>query len=470
MPHSTHAGLEVTVPSEGTMAERHLEIAVRYLHTNFFTFPAIVLCFGSLMHVWHPIAPLALWGAGAIGTWLCALLVYRSFLNSRDREATLSRWMVIICVALFISTSVFASAAPLFWIEGDRLNNVLLYVVIAAGLASAGAQTAASLPPLISNMVPFSAVFLYSSLAHESWPLSLGLAGLQICFIAVVSLYAQAGWRMTHQMLQLRDEKRSLIERLRRSLDQSTSERARAVAASRAKSEFLANMSHELRTPLNAILGFSELLREDTFASKRAEYASLIHDSGEHLLALINDILDLSKIEAGRVTLRDEETDLARLAGDCHELMSVRARTAGLQLAIEIVPGLPKVRADARALKQILLNLLSNAVKFTPAGGRVTVFARMTGLGEIELGVEDSGIGIPEDEQAKVFESFGQARQDAFTADKGTGLGLAIVKGLVGALDAQVHLKSEPHRGTRVTVTLPPERVVGSTLFSNAAA
>src|SRR5262249_29320252 len=151
------------------------------------------------------------------------------FLGARDRSESLTLWTVALCAALFVSTGAFATAAPWFWVQGDRLNNVLLYVVVAAGLASAGAQTAPSRPLLISNLTPYSLAFLFSSLAHEDWPISLGLVALQVCFIVLVALYAQASWRMTHQMLELRDEKRTLIERLKGSLNESLSERARAV-------------------------------------------------------------------------------------------------------------------------------------------------------------------------------------------------------------------------------------------------
>jgi two-component system cell cycle sensor histidine kinase PleC len=367
---------------------------------------------------------------------------------------------VAICAIQFVSTACFVMVAPLSWVEGDRLNNVLLYVVLAAGLASAGAQAAPSLPILATNLTAYALTFLYCSLAHEAWPLSAGLAFLQSLYIGLVVLYSHASWGMTHQMLELRDEKRSLIDRLKKSLDQSTSERARAVAASRAKSEFLANMSHELRTPLNAILGFSELLRDDSFAPRRGEYAGLIHESGHHLLALINDILDLAKIEAGRVELRDEQVSIGTLTADCVELMKVKARAGGIAIADHVDPGLPWVRADARALKQIMLNLLSNAVKFTPAEGKVSVFARLTALGEMEFGVEDSGIGIAEEDLSRVFENFGQGRHDAIdTENKGTGLGLAIVKGLATALGGSVSLRSRLNHGTCVTVVLPPERV-----------
>jgi len=447
---------------------QHLEVAARYLYTNLLPFPVIVVGIAVLLHIWHPTRPLLIWSATTIAAWVCALLTFRRFPKDSRREERLTPWTFWICASLCLATVTFVSAAPLFWVEGDRLNNILLYVVIAAGLSSAAAQSAPSLPVLVSNVVPYAAVFLYTSLAHEVWPLNFGVAFLQTCFIALVCLQAKEGWRMTHEMLQLRDERRSLVARLETALVQATDQRARAEGASRAKSEFLANMSHELRTPLNAILGFSEMLLSDSFAAKRAEYAELIHDSGHHLLALINDILDLSKIESGKLALKEAAVDLRALASACMELVRLKARDGGISLSTDIAPYLPQVLGDDRALKQMLLNLTANALKFTPPGGRVTVFAAMTPVGEIAFGVNDTGIGIAEEDQTRVFESFGQGQHDTVSADRGTGLGLPIVKGLAAAHGGRVSLKSRVGQGTTVTIFLPAERVLSEPLAARA--
>src|SRR6185312_6199699 len=164
-----------------------------------------------------------------------------------------------------------------------------------------------------------------------------------------------------------------------------------------AKSQFLANMSHELRTPLNAILGFSELIESRAFASspeKHHEYAEMIHASGQHLLTLINDILDLARIEAGSLVLQETEIDITALIGDVVRLMTHRAETGGVKLCVETATDLPNLFADERSLRQILLNLVSNAVKFTPDGGTVDVFAELEPGGGICFGVSDTGIGI----------------------------------------------------------------------------
>jgi two-component system cell cycle sensor histidine kinase PleC len=268
-------------------------------------------------------------------------------------------------------------------------------------------------------------------------------------------------YKTARDMLLLRDDKSALIAALARAKTDSDHARERAEAASLAKSQFLANMSHELRTPLNAILGFSELIESRVFATnlaKHQEYAELIHESGLHLLTLINDILDLARIEAGSLVLRETDVDLGALIADVVRLMTHRAQTGGCAIGIEIAPDLPGMFVDERAVKQILLNLVSNAVKFTPAGGTVSVFAEPDPGGGVSFGVSDSGIGIAEEDRARVFQNFGQGRHDVAILDKGTGLGLPIAKGLVEAHGGRIALHSRVGHGTRVTVTLPADR------------
>jgi len=193
---------------------------------------------------------------------------------------------------------------------------------------------------------------------------------------------------------------------------------------------------------------------------KHYEYAELIHRSAHHFLTLINDILDLAKIEAGSFTLRETEVDLASLIEDALALLEPKAEQGGCLLKSEVTPGLRHLRADERALKQIFLNLLSNALKFTPAGGTVTAFAAETADGGVDFGVRDTGVGIAQEDQTRVFENFGQGRHDVVTADKGTGLGLPIVKGLAEAHGGEVRLASQPGHGTTVTVSLPSSRML----------
>lgn len=232
--------------------------------------------------------------------------------------------------------------------------------------------------------------------------------------------------------------------------------------ASRAKSQFIANMSHELRTPLNAIIGFSEMLMSDAFAARRAEYAHLIRMSGGHLLNLINDILDLAKIESGKFELREAPVAFAGLTEEAIQMFSEKAKAGGVSLVCDVSPRLPLVHADERALKQVLINLAGNALKFTPAGGSVTLFAHLDAEGRFVFGVKDTGVGISEADQERLFKDFHQGSQDALTGEKGTGLGLKIAKGLTLAHGGTITLQSAPGLGTTFTVTLPTARVNAS--------
>ena len=240
--------------------------------------------------------------------------------------------------------------------------------------------------------------------------------------------------------------------------------RRQAEEANRTKSEFLANMSHELRTPLNAILGFSEVMGNATFGPlgnpKYEEYIKDIHDSGRHLLALINDILDLSKIEAGKLELDEEDIDVAMTIRSCMVLVKERAGNGGVKLKTDIPEGLPALHADQRMLKQILVNLLSNAVKFTPPGGTVTIKTWSRSDSGYVFQVADTGIGIALEDIPKALSSFGQVDSKLARKYEGTGLGLPLTKSLVEIHGGSLDLQSDEGAGTTVTVRFPKERIV----------
>jgi signal transduction histidine kinase len=236
-----------------------------------------------------------------------------------------------------------------------------------------------------------------------------------------------------------------------------------AELASRTKTEFLANMSHELRTPLNAVIGFAEIMQGAVFGplgdARYGEYAADIRDSGQHLLNLINDLLDVSKIEFGKVELCEETVDLTGIIDSCMRLMRDRADQAGLELAAHTPPDLPYLCADGRRLKQILLNLMSNAVKFTPSGGRVTVRARLA-EGGLEIIVADTGIGIAPHDLAKALQPFGQIDSRMSRKYQGTGLGLPLTKSMIELHGGSLRLESVVGYGTAATLWLPPARIV----------
>ena len=254
-----------------------------------------------------------------------------------------------------------------------------------------------------------------------------------------------------------RDELGALAANLNRMSEELGRLYQQLEAASRHKSEFLANMSHELRTPLNAIIGFSEVLLERMFGElnpKQEEYLQDIMTSGRHLLSLINDILDLSKVEAGRMELEPSAFDLPAALEGCLTLVRERATRHGIALGLTVDERLGQIVADERKVRQVVLNLLSNAVKFTPEGGRVAVGAARAD-GSVEVSVSDTGIGIAQDEQEAIFEEFRQAGSDYTRKREGTGLGLALSRKFVELHGGRIWVKSEVGKGSTFTFTLP---------------
>jgi signal transduction histidine kinase len=280
-------------------------------------------------------------------------------------------------------------------------------------------------------------------------------------FALVLGLAAYAAWRVTQMSTHLRQQKLTLraLARAKASAEQA---RAAAEEASRVKSEFLASVSHELRTPLNAILGFSELMQFQMLGPlghpRYGEYTADIHKSGRHLLDLVNDILDLSRLSAGKAELRESEFALDQLVADCKILLGGET-LRHVRLLLDIPPELPRLHADFRMIKQILLNLLSNAVKFTPEGGTITVAAARV-PGGLHLSVADTGIGMSAEDIEKALAPFGQIDSKIARRHHGAGLGLPIARAHAELHGGKLLLESVTGQGTRVTLVLPERRLV----------
>ena len=266
---------------------------------------------------------------------------------------------------------------------------------------------------------------------------------------------AEQALRKSKQLLEQRVTERTY--ELEQKTEQLKHVRDEAIQANRHKSEFLANMSHELRTPLNAIIGFSEVLKERMFGDlneKQDEYVRDIYSSGRHLLSLINDILDLSKVEAGRMELNVTEFNLKQALLNSLVLIKERASRHSVIVESEVDEGLGEYLGDERKFKQIMLNLLSNAIKFTPDGGRIKVEA-IKADGEIIISVHDNGVGIADHEHKKIFEEFKQAEASSSGNQEGTGLGLSLTKSFVEMHKGRIWVESKPGEGSTFTFTLP---------------
>ena len=289
----------------------------------------------------------------------------------------------------------------------------------------------------------------------------VALLALSLVFFAYIASRLN---RSTLMLLSFRSEKDGLIAELETAKSMSDEARRRAEEANLAKSRFLASMSHELRTPLNAILGFSEVMSNEVLGPMQnqtyRDYARDVHDSGQHLLDLINEILDLSRIEAGRYQLNEEPVNLLHIVEECCHLMELKAHNKDLRVVQQFEPELPLLFADERAVRQITLNLLSNAVKFTSTGGEILVRAGWTAGGGQYVSVKDNGPGIPPEEIPVVLSAFGQGSIAIKSAEQGTGLGLPIVQGLIAMHGGEFQLHSKLREGTEAIAIFPPSRVM----------
>ena len=340
---------------------------------------------------------------------------------------------------------------------------VIKAVVMLLAIAATALITSAQRGALIVTFALPVAVYAYAGI--KAWvtveAVMVALLVLSLPFFSYVAGHLNKSALM---LLSFRTEKDALIAELETAKSMSDEARRRAEEANLAKSRFLASMSHELRTPLNAILGFSEVMANEVLGpmgnDTYRDYAKDVHDSGQHLLDLINEILDLSRIEAGRYQLNEEPLMLLHVVEDCCHLMELKARNKDIRIIQDFESAMPRLFADERAVRQITLNLLSNAVKFTSSGGEIRVRAGWTAGGGQYVSVRDNGPGIPADEIPIVLSAFGQGSIAIKSAEQGTGLGLPIVQGLLAMHGGEFQLHSKLREGTEAVAIFPPARVM----------
>jgi two-component system cell cycle sensor histidine kinase PleC len=425
----------------------------------------LVIAIGATALMWVPLNLVMGWGALVCSGMALVYGFSAAFLDANPDEAHVGAWRLKFILAESLNGMAWALLVILLLQAPDPNARTFVLVVLLL-MAAMTAMVASSIPFAVAGgLVPVTIAIVYAL-----GPMTR-LDSLALCFLCVGALiyFVILANRLHATSIDgqsFRAEKDALIAELEQAKLNSDEARRRAEEANLAKSRFLATMSHELRTPLNAILGFSEVMKTELFGAHAVpaykEYSEDIHSSGQHLLMLINEILDLSRVEAGRYELKEESVALAHVVEDCRHLLAMRAKNRGIAVVQALDDGLPRIWADERAVRQVTLNLLSNAIKFTPQGGSVTIKVGWTRSGGQYLSIRDTGPGIPEDEIPVVLSSFGRGSLAQKNAEEGTGLGLPIVKGLVELHGGEFKLLSKVREGTEVIVIFPPERVMNA--------
>ncbi|SRR6056297_2002427 len=444
----------------------HNELAAQW------TILLLALIFSLASMFWAPYEQAIGWLIIVIGAKVLLLDVCRRFVAEPRSDIDVKVWQR----RLFLAEAVGGMAWAGFALVGvgtdvgasqDTLFSSHVFLFASLIVIIAIRMTFASTVPanLYVGTVPMT-IAVVARLVMLGDFFYLALAAMAIG-VHVYFIFLAKGLQSTAQsMLEFRAQKDLLIAELEEARVVSDQARRRAEDANLAKSQFLATMSHELRTPLNAILGFSEVMTKEIMGPLEnktyREYTANIHASGSHLLNLINEILDLSRIEAGKYELHEQSMNICDTLDDCHRLMRLRAENKGLKLVEDFGSGLATIWADERAIRQICLNLITNAIKFTPRGGIVTVSARTEADGSQVICIRDTGPGIPKSEIPKVMSAFGQGSLAQKTAEGGTGLGLPIVRKLIELHGGTFELKSELRKGTQAIVRIPPTRVLRS--------
>jgi len=427
--------------------------------------PFLALLFAIANYAWTPAAYLGMWLTGILLCQLVQLVICRLYETSAGAQSRLSDWLGMLAASEFFMAACWSVPLFFFWQEGNGLQHVFMISVLMTVVAVRILIAANFMPVVLAGtgLITLSIVLRCIMQADALYAIMGAIAVIVEIFFIQLSRRLQSTAR---DMLIFKSQREKLIHELQAERDRAERARRRAEQASRAKSRFLATMSHELRTPLNAIMGFSEIISSEMLGPlpvpQYRDYASDIHKSGSYLLSLINDILDLSRIEAGKRELREEMVDVRGEARAALHMVEARAREKGLQVEWEFPARLPHLLADSRAVRQIWLNLLSNAVKFTPDGGRIVLRARRTGAGGLEIQVADNGEGIPQTELKTILKSFTRGAAAMTRAVEGAGLGLPIVNGLARLHDARLTIGNRETGGLRVTISFPPRRVLES--------
>ncbi|ADZ71249.1 ATP-binding protein [Polymorphum gilvum] len=426
--------------------------------------PMFIVIVAAISFLWTDAALVVLWALFTISIHGLTVATCRRFERTPEEARTAARWrrqftigdaLYGLCWAALFLLPVSRNAT-----EGLEVFQFATMLIV---IAMCTMQSSTLPRALLASTLPITLAIALAFLQQQA-PIHYAMAAMAVGAQGFFLVLGNQLLNSAITMLAYRAEKDHLIAELEQANAVSDESRRRAEEANLAKSRFLATMSHELRTPLNAILGFSEIMKDEVLGPMAnptyRSYAADIHGSGQHLLNLINEILDLSRIEAGRYELNEEAVTLIDIVEDCRTMMQIRAKAKDITIRESHEDGLPRLWADERAIRQVILNLLSNAVKFTPSSGEVTIRIGAAPGGGQFVSIRDNGPGIPEDEIPIVLQAFGQGAIAIKSAEAGTGLGLSIVQALVAQHGGTFELKSRLREGTEAIVTLPSNRVL----------
>jgi len=450
----------------GTKASFDLELLEEYTSSRLsgaLALPALLVILALFAGLWVPIPVAGLWACLVVLANTTVVLLSRQFKRTDREKLSPSQWTRRFIAVEAIHGIAWSMLALFALSTSDPTLPVAMFamvlVCIAANAVSTAAVPGATLVSTLPATVTVAATLLLAG-GTLNYALAAVVVGGEIFFVYL----AKQLYRSSFETVQHQAEKDALITELREARQMSDEARRHAEQANIAKSQFLATMSHELRTPLNAIIGFSEVLKSELLGEHSVpqykEYASDIHRSGQHLLTLINELLDLSRIEAGKYELNEEAVSLVDIAEDCRRMMEIRSKGKQIELTCSYGNNLPKLWGDERAIRQVVLNLLSKAIKFTPQSGKIQLVVTRSSDGGQMVSIRDNGPGIPEEEIQTVLSSFGQGSLAQKTAEQGAGLGLPIVQKIMDLHQGRFDLFSKLRFGTEVIATFPRARVM----------
>jgi two-component system cell cycle sensor histidine kinase PleC len=442
-----------------------------------YTLPLFAALFALIALQWTPWQQSLAWLVSAVGCQFIQVYLCRQYLQlcrrqhkSKLRKSQFHEWLGVMTASEFFIAACWSTPLFLMWDNASDLQHIYIMASLMAMIA-VRIMISANFMPIIVAGTGLITFLVALRCITESGYLYSGLGALAIGCQVFFALVARKLQETARDMFIFKAQKDELFSQLIVERDRAESaqaeaerERLRAEEASKAKSQFLATMSHELRTPLNAILGFSEIIGREMFGrhevSAYKTYANDIHNSGTYLLSLVNDILDLTRIEAGRRDMHEEPLAIVDSLEDVRNFVGFKLKEKSQGLTFDIPANLPKIMVDRRAVRQIWINLLSNAAKFSPKGGQITIRAWQRDSGEIAVSFIDNGQGMPEEEIDLAMQAFARGSLAVKKAIDGAGLGLPIVKGLIGMHGGSLEWRSKPGQGTEATVIFPLARVL----------